>query len=175
VQKNGHDFTSVGKGAYMNDGAAMADQRFCELISEGEFRLLMTGDKLIRIEHFVYGEGIDDCTSTPYPPDEPRFAKLVETFTSNIPNYMAAMGMENEALPVFWTGDMIMATKEPEETFIMCEMNASCVGVMELYGVMGGDFDELSPELQEGGMKICNLIGQTAVDQLKARAAKAEN
>lgn len=171
-EKLGQTWTSKGKGAYTGEGGTMADQRFMTLISEGEFRVLMTGDEVIRIEHFTYGEGIDECVSKAYPADEPKFKNLVDTFLANIPKYMKAMGVDDQALPVYWTGDFI---KETENTYVMCEMNASCVGVMELYGAMGSSLEALAPEKLEGGQNICNLIGATAVKQLQARADNASN
>ena len=137
-------------------------------VEEGEFRLLMTGDTLIRIEHFTYGKGsgISEVISTLYPADEPKFANLVETFLQQIPHYMEAMGLENEDLPAFWTSDFIKVSKNE---YVICEMNASCVGIMELYGAMGSSFEALSAENQKIGQDIANMIGATAVKELKAR------
>ena len=165
-EEQGQIWTSIGKGAYIHGG--MVDQRFMPLISEGKFRLLMTGDTLIRIEHLPYGKGsgISEVISTPYPADEPKFANLVETFLPQIPHYMEAMGLENEDLPAFWTSDFIKASADE---YVICEMNASCVCIMELYGAMGSSFEALSAENQKNGQDIANMIGATVVKELKAR------
>ena len=62
-------------GGYLKDGGTMVDQRFCPRIKEGETRLLMAGDNLIRVEHFKYGDdgGIAGCDTTIYKADDPKY------------------------------------------------------------------------------------------------------
>merc|ERR1712086_1070933 len=71
-------WTSVGSGKYFEGGVEaggqMVDQRFLPRIDEGEARFVMIGNKLNRVEHYVYIGGVSGETKTTiYKPGDEGF------------------------------------------------------------------------------------------------------
>ena len=137
------EWTSKGQGKYLEGGKAaggqLVDQRFCPRIVEGELRYNMIGPKLVGIIHKKPKEGGISAVGgtgsiyTYYGPDEPLFANLTQKFlTDDIDKVMPALGLPNEPIPLWWTGDFILASPEgtpsAEEKWIIGEFNCSCVG-----------------------------------------------
>ena len=134
---------SKGKGKYLEGGKAaggqIVDQRFCPRIVEGELRYNMIGPKLVGIIHKKPKEGGISAVGgtgsiyTYYGPEEPKFANLTQKFlTDDIDKVMPALGLPDEPIPLWWTGDFILASPEgtpsAEEKWIIGEFNCSCVG-----------------------------------------------
>ena len=70
---------------------------------------------------------------TYYGPEEPKFSNLTQKFlTDDIDKVMPALGLPDEPIPLWWTGDFILASPEgtpsAEEKWIIGEFNCSCVG-----------------------------------------------
>merc|ERR1719199_1729399 len=135
---------SKGVGKYLEGGKAaggqIVDQRFCPRIVEGELRYNLVGPKLIGIIHKKPKEGGISAVGgtgsiyTYYGPDEPKFKNLTTNFLEkDIDKVMPALGLPNEPIPLWWTGDFILASPEgtpvEEEKWIIGEFNCSCVGV----------------------------------------------
>merc|ERR1712216_399472 len=71
---------------------------------------------------------------TYYGPEEEKFANLTKGFlTDDIDKVMPALGLKDEPIPLWWTGDFILASPEgtpaAEEKWIIGEFNCSCVGI----------------------------------------------
>jgi len=138
------EWTSKGKGKYLEGGKAaggqLVDQRFCPRIVEGELRYNLVGPKLIGIIHKKPKEGGISAVGgtgsiyTYYGPEEPKFKNLTTNFLEkDINQVMPSLGLEKEPIPLWWTGDFILASPEgtpaEEEKWIIGEFNCSCVGI----------------------------------------------
>merc|ERR1719171_2846645 len=137
-------WTSKGVGKYLEGGkeagGLLVDQRFCPRIVEGELRYNCVGPKLVGIIHKKPKEGGISAVGgtgsiyTFYGPDEPKFKNLTTNFLEkDIQHVMPSLGLEKEPIPLWWTGDFILASPEgtptEEEKWIIGEFNCSCVGV----------------------------------------------
>jgi hypothetical protein len=137
-------WTSKGKGKYLEGGkeagGMLVDQRFCPRIVEGELRYNCIGPELVGIIHKkpkaggISAVGGTGSIYTYYGPEEPLFAKLTENFlTKDLPKVMPALGLGDEPIPLWWTGDFINAspvgTDPKDEKWIIGEFNCSCVGI----------------------------------------------
>jgi len=138
------EWTSKGTGKYLEGGKAaggqLVDQRFCPRIVEGELRYNLVGPKLIGIIHKKPKEGGISAVGgtgsiyTYYGPEEPKFKNLTTNFLEkDINQVMPSLGLEKEPIPLWWTGDFILASPEgtpaEEEKWIIGEFNCSCVGI----------------------------------------------
>merc|ERR1719305_160171 len=138
------EWTSKGVGKYLEGGkeagGQIVDQRFCPRIVEGELRYNMVGDALVGIIHKKPKEGGISAVGgtgsiyTYYGPEESKFMNLTTKFLSDdIDKVMPALGLPDEPIPLWWTGDFILASPEgtpaAEEKWIIGEFNCSCVGI----------------------------------------------
>merc|ERR1719380_546598 len=137
-------WTSKGTGKYLEGGKAaggqLVDQRFCPRIVEGELRYNLIMDSLVGIIHKKPKEGGISAVGgtgsiyTYYGPEEVKSKTLTENFlVKDLPQVMPSLGLEKEPIPLWWTGDFILASPEgtpaEEEKWIIGEFNCSCVGV----------------------------------------------
>merc|ERR550537_603676 len=137
-------WTSQGTGKYLEGGKAaggqIVDQRFCPRIVEGELRYNLVGPELIGIIHKKPKEGGISAVGgtgsiyTYFGPEEAKFANLTKNFLEkDITHVMPSLGLDKEPIPLWWTGDFILASPEgtpaEEEKWIIGEFNCSCVGV----------------------------------------------
>lgn len=130
-------WTTKSNGNYFDGGleanAMVVDQRFLPRIVEGEVRCLMVGSELVEIVHKKPKEGGLSATLesgaiyTRYPPDDPKFAKLVKNFKEDVPHIMDSFGMSDQPLPLLWTVDYIYG--ETDEDLFAGEINCSCPGI----------------------------------------------
>jgi hypothetical protein len=133
------EWSSTSNGRYFEGGieagAMVVDQRFLPRIVEGEVRCLMVGSELVEIVHKKPKEGGLSATLqsgavyTKYPPDDPKFAKLVKNFKDDVPRIMKSFGMEDQPLPLLWTVDYIYG--ETDEDLHAGEINCSCPGITQ--------------------------------------------
>merc|ERR1719352_1325059 len=112
-------------------------ERSCD---DGEVLSLMEANDNHAEEHTV-AEFIEWCINggtdsiyTYYGPEEPKFANLTQKFlTDDIDKVMPALELPDEPIPLWWTGDFILASPEgtpaEEEKWIIGEFNCSCVGI----------------------------------------------
>ena len=112
-----------------------------------------------------------------YKPGAPEYADLEDKFVKHdIPLVMAALGIENDPLPILWTGDFIpMDGAEPGKTeYILGEFNCSCVGISKFQAVCGGDqtLADVSDEDYFEACELTDLMGTTAIMMLDEKAAK---
>merc|ERR1719498_166975 len=119
--------------------------------------------------------GVADYTF--YKPDAPEFADLRAKFEADIPSIMTSMGLGNEPLPLFWTGDFIPVDNHVAP-YVVGEFNCSCVGISQFGAACGPDKDlnDVADDKFVEGTILVDLIGKKAVetlDELKAKAAPA--
>merc|ERR1719194_97225 len=181
------EWTSKGKGKYLEGGKAaggqLVDQRFCPRIVEGELRYNMIGPKLVGIIHKKPKEGGISAVGgtgsiyTYYGPEEEKFANLTKGFlTDDIDKVMPALGLGEEPIPLWWTGDFILASPEgtpsAEEKWIIGEFNCSCGGISKCLPAYCKDdtpnacWDDIPAEDKEAAMGYANIMGSVALDIL---------
>lgn len=135
--ENGPVWTTKSNGKYFDGGleagAMVVDQRFLPRIVEGEVRCLMVGSELVEIVHKKPREGglsatlESGATYTKYPPDHPKFEKLVKNFKEDVPRIMESFGMSDQPLPLLWTVDYIYG--DTDDDLYAGEINCSCPGI----------------------------------------------
>merc|ERR1712159_657288 len=178
---------SKGVGKYLEGGKAaggqIVDQRFCPRIVEGELRYNMIGPKLVGITHKKPKEGGVSAVGgtgsiyTYYGPEEEKFANLTQKFlTDDIDKVMPALGLPDEPIPLWWTGDFILASPEgtppEEEKWIIGEFNCSCVGVSKCLAAYCKDdtpnacWDDINAEDKTAAMDYADKMGIVALDIL---------
>lgn len=171
-------WTSKGSGEYfaggVEAGGQMVDQRFLPRIDEGEARFVMIGNKLNRVEHYVYIGGVGGETKTSiFKPDDADFPykEIQKKVQDEIPIYLKALGLPEDQLPLLWAADFI-PVDDHKSPLVIGEFNCSCLGLAGFLNVRGGDIKDLTPEDEATGMAMANLIGQKCLAALDAAAAK---
>lgn len=134
------EYSSLGKfmkfcHQYIEGSNGMlVDMRFMPRITEGEIRILMVADEPIFVVHKKPVQEKDAFSATIasgaeytyYHPDEYR--ELVDRFIDSIPAIGEKLG-SIEDTPIIWTGDFMLDTdEEGNDTYVLGEMNCSCVG-----------------------------------------------
>lgn len=111
----------------------LVDMPFLPRIKEGEIRLFMLRDKPINVVHKKPAEDANAFSATlfsgaQYRYDSPEdWATLVHGFLGQLPEITELLGGYD--LPLIWTADFILDTDDHgEDTYILGEMNCSCVG-----------------------------------------------
>jgi len=171
TEKSG-EWKSIGTGSYYKGGRAaggqMVDQRYLPRISEGEARFLMVGTELYRVEHYHFPNGVGgDTITTLYEPDEPKYQANRKQLETQIPDMMAALGLDMGALPLIWAADFI-PIDDHKAPFIIGEFNCSCLGIAGFLESRGKDYGVVKDADWEFGMKMCNLIGVKALEACQA-------
>ena len=175
-------WTSTFPGEYLKGGkdagGQLVDQRLLPRITEGEVRMQMVKDTLFAIIHkkptgggMSAVGGVADYTF--YAPDDPKYADLRAKFEGDIPLIMSSMGLENEPLPILWTGDFIPVSGHVAP-FVVGEFNCSCVGISKFFPACGPDKD--LADVPDGdfaeGSRLTDLIGLKAVETLDEAKSK---
>jgi hypothetical protein len=182
------EWTSKGKGKYLEGGKAaggqLVDQRFCPRIVEGELRYNLVGPKLIGIIHKKPKEGGISAVGgtgsiyTYYGPDEAKFKNLTTNFLEkDINHVMPSLGLDKEPIPLWWTGDFILASPEgtpaEEEKWIIGEFNCSCVGVSKCLPAYCKDdtpnacWDDIPDEDKKAAMSYGETMGAVGLKILE--------
>jgi hypothetical protein len=178
------EWTSKGEGKYLEGGKAkggqLVDQRFCPRIVEGELRYNMVSDALLGIIHKKPKEGGISAVSgtgsvyTYYTPKEKKFESLTKRFLEeDLAKVMPALGLDSEPLPLWWTGDFILASKKgtpvKDEKWIIGEFNCSCVGISKCLAAYckpdtpNAGYNSIVPKDLEEAKAMGALIGQKAL------------
>jgi len=167
-------WTSKGTGKYFEGGAEaggqMVDQRFLPRIDEGEARFVMIGKELNRVEHYVYIGGVGGETKTTiHKPSDEKFpyTDIQTKLQDEIPTYLKALGLADDALPLLWAADFI-PVDDHKSPLVIGEFNCSCLGLAGFLNVRGGDIKDIKPEDEAMGMAMANLIGQKALVALES-------
>ncbi|KAJ8598720.1 hypothetical protein CTAYLR_010228 [Chrysophaeum taylorii] len=173
---------STFPGQYLKGGAEaggqLVDQRLLPRISEGEVRVLMTGDVCQMIIHKKPEGGLSavggNSAYTYYEPTHPKYADLLAKLVYDIDHgLMEALGLGGEPLPLLWTCDYIPKDAEdgsPGVTeYVVGEFNCSCVGVSKFQAVCGGDktLADVPDEDYFDACKLTDLMGRQAIKMLE--------
>merc|ERR1712127_487862 len=147
----------------------MVDQRFLPRIDEGEARFMMIGTELYKIEHYKYEGGVGgDTKTTIYQPDAPEYADTKKKLEAEIPMLMEKLGLSMSSLPLLWAADFIPVDNH-KSPLVVGEFNCSCLGIAGFLDSRGKTLDDIPKETYDEGQKMCDLIGQKGVAQLKQR------
>jgi len=112
----------------------LLDMPFLERIMEGEIRVLMLRNKVVNVVHKKPADTKDAFSATlfsgaKYRYDKPeKWPELVTLIGKMVPTIQKKLG--NYDLPLIWTADFILDTdpKTKKDTYVLGEINASCVG-----------------------------------------------
>ena len=127
------DFMTFCEQYIVGANGMLVDMTFLPRIKEGEIRLFMLRDKPINVVHKKPAEDADAFSATlfsgaQYRYDSPdEWATLVQGFLGQLNEIITLLGGYD--LPLIWTADFIIDTDENgQDTYILGEMNCSCVG-----------------------------------------------
>ena len=128
------DFIDFCEQYTEGENGMLVDMRFMPRITEGEIRILMVANDPIFVVHKKPADEADafsatigsGATYTYHQPEE--YKKLVDSFVESIPMISEKLGEIKEP-PLIWTGDFMLDTDENgEDTYVLGEINCSCVG-----------------------------------------------
>lgn len=132
----------------VGDNGMLVDMPFLPRIKEGEIRLLMLNRTPVNVVHKKPADSADAFSATlfsgaQYRYDEPEdWADLVHSFMSTLPMITERLGGYD--LPLIWTADFILDTDENgNDTYILGEMNCSCVGFTSQLSLSENVADEI--------------------------------
>lgn len=116
-----------------NNGMVL-DMPFFPRIAEGEVRLLMLRDRVVQVVHKMPADTPDAFSTTlfsgaKYRYDDPeKWPALVKLIEKNIKVIQERLGGYD--LPLIWTTDFMLDTDSEtgKDTYVLGEINASCVG-----------------------------------------------
>lgn len=127
------DFMTFCQQYIIGANGMLIDMPFLPRIKEGEIRLFMLRDKPINVVHKKPAEDADAFSATlfsgaHYRYDSPEdWATLVQGFLGQLDEITSLLGGYD--LPLIWTADFILdIDKNGNDTYILGEMNCSCVG-----------------------------------------------
>lgn len=127
------DFMTFCEQYIRGANGMLVDMPFLPRIKEGEIRLFMLRDKPVNVVHKKPAEDEDAFSATlfsgaKYRYDSPeQWSTLVDNFLTQLPEVTELLGGYD--LPLIWTADFILDTDENGvDTYILGEMNCSCVG-----------------------------------------------
>jgi hypothetical protein len=125
---------------YLTRGGHLIDQAFQQRVDDGLVRCYMCQDKVIGFsEQFPRNRALGDLSlpafamardKTMHDEAAPRFQGLRDCMESDwTPGLQALLGIERSELPVLWDADFLYGPKTPdgEDSFVLCEINVSCV------------------------------------------------
>lgn len=111
----------------------LVDMPFLPRIKEGEIRLLMLRNTPVNVVHKKPAEGADAFSATLFSGAQYRYdppilwEKLITDFLAQLPMIQQKLGGYD--IPLLWTADFILDTEDNgQDTYILGEMNCSCVG-----------------------------------------------
>jgi hypothetical protein len=119
---------------YFDGDELMVDQPFQERIDEGMIRVYLTHDRVVGFAH-QYPAGLRPAGAGEPPPGKRfeqaaavEFRRLRERVEGEwLPELQRLLELERAALPVIWDIDFLYGPKTAhgEDTFVLCEINAS--------------------------------------------------
>ena len=119
---------------YFENGGLMVEQPFQERIDKGMIRVYLTHDRVVGFAH-QYPAGLRPSSAGEPPPGKQfelaeadgfqRLRQLVEG--KWVPELQQLLDLDTPALPVIWDIDFLYGPEsdEGQETFVLCEINAS--------------------------------------------------
>jgi hypothetical protein len=125
---------------YFAEEGRIVDQKFQPRIVDGMVRCYMSGRTLVGLCRQYPSGYRQDATpentfglpaeKTMLPADDPQFRTLRENLERTwVPAMCKLVGVDKASMPALWDADFLFGPKTPagEDTFVLCEINASCV------------------------------------------------
>lgn len=119
---------------YFADGASMVEQQFQERIADGLVRVYLIHDRVVGFAH-QYPSGLRPETAGEPPPGKafelptaPEYARLRQLMETRwLPELRQLLDLDAHELPAIWDTDFLYGPKtaEGEDTYVLCEINAS--------------------------------------------------
>ena len=126
--------------AYLTDGGRLIDQAFQQRVVDGLVRCYMCADKVIGFSEQFPRNRAPEYSSLPafgmardktmHEETAPQFQGLRRRMESEwTPGLQTMLNIETRDLPVLWDADFLYGPKtlEGDESFVLCEINISCV------------------------------------------------
>ena len=119
--------------SYFAGEGRLIDQAFQPRISDGMVRCYMCGTELVGFARQYPASGVAPdktfglpAAKTMLSRDEPQFQGLRRSLERDwTPQMLSVLGLSERALPALWDADFLFG--EGDDTFVLCEINASCV------------------------------------------------
>lgn len=131
--RNLEEFMDFCEQYIVGDNGMLVDMKFLPRIKEGEIRIFMINDKPVNVVHKKPSGDVDAFSATLFSGAKYRYDKpedwqdLVDLFLDTLPSITQKLGGYD--LPLIWTADFILdIDEEGNDTYILGEMNCSCVG-----------------------------------------------
>jgi len=128
-----NDFVDQCAGYLDGPGGMIVDMPFMPRIVEGEIRVLMLRRTPVYVVHKKPAESADAFSATlfsgaQYTYQEPEeWPELVKLVNENLDGMIARLG--GYAIPLLWTADFMLDDgPDGNDTYVLGEINASCVG-----------------------------------------------
>ena len=125
---------------YFAGEGRLIDQKFQPRIVSGMVRCYMSGSTLVGFaRQYPKGYGRDASTENTFglpaektmlPPEEPEFRALRASLEGDwVPAMRKLVDLDEASMPALWDADFLYGprTAAGEDTFVLCEINASCV------------------------------------------------
>lgn len=125
---------------YFEGQGRLIDQKFQPRIVDGMVRCYMSGSTLVGFcRQYPKGYGAEATPESTFglpsgktmlPSDAPEFRALRKSLEQDwVPSMRGLVDLEEAFLPALWDADFLFGPKTAagEDTFILCEINASCV------------------------------------------------
>ncbi|PAQ16109.1 hypothetical protein CD798_03505 [Bacillaceae bacterium SAOS 7] len=150
------DFLTFCEQYIKGDNGMLVDMPFLPRIKEGEIRLLMLHRTPVNVVHKKPAAQADAFSATLFSGAQYRYdapsdwSELVDLFITNLSTITNKLG--NLDLPLIWTADFMLDTDENgNDTYVLGEMNCSCVGFTSELSLSENIADEiisiLTPQL----------------------------
>jgi hypothetical protein len=127
---------------YFTSNGCIVDQPFQPRLPDGMIRCYMGADKVVGFGHQFIKALIPPPSNWPdspaaqpgarimHGPDAPAFQALRSKMeTEWTPQMMQTLGIDTACLPIIWDADFLYGprTAASEDTYVLCEINVSCV------------------------------------------------
>lgn len=126
--------------AYFEGEGRIIDQKFQPRIVDGMVRCYISASRLVGFcrqypKGYREGATVENTFGLPaektmFPPDAPEFRGLRASLEQDwIPSMRRLVGLDEASMPALWDADFLFGPKTitGEDTFILCEINVSCV------------------------------------------------
>jgi len=125
---------------YFADGGRLVEQPFLPRVAEGMVRCYLSGRTVAGFaEHLprgflgtspAHGDGAPALgfEKEMHGPDAPAFRALRAALESDwIPGMQRLLGVDTDSLPAIWDADFLRGPEPGGDSWVLCEINASCV------------------------------------------------
>ncbi len=118
---------------YFADGGLMVEQPFQPRLDEGMIRVYLSHDQVVGFAH-QYPRGLLEPDVAARLPTEKVFEApsagahqaLRERMEQEwVGELQRIVGVDRHSLPVIWDADFLLGEERPEDTYVLCEINAS--------------------------------------------------